>query len=58
MDSMVYLEPMVDSLIVATMEKLSTLPGVIDLGVWIQLFAFGMLAMKHSISLHTHADSY
>ncbi|KAG2414788.1 hypothetical protein HFD88_005976 [Aspergillus terreus] len=43
MDSMVHLEPLVDSLIVSTMEKLSTLPGDIDLGVWIQLFAFDVI---------------
>lgn len=51
MDSIVYLEPMVDSLIVSTMEKLSTLPGDIDLGGWIQLFALGMLPLNYCTDL-------
>lgn len=43
MVSMVHLEPKVDDSIAALLEKLYILIGEeIDLGVWLQLFAFGI----------------
>jgi hypothetical protein len=43
MDSMVYLEPKVDLVISQMVEQLEKIDGqTIDLGLWLQLYAFGM----------------
>ena len=43
MDSMVYLEPKVDLVISQMVEQLDKINGqTIDLGLWLQLYAFGM----------------
>ncbi|RAK85091.1 cytochrome P450 family protein [Aspergillus costaricaensis CBS 115574] len=43
MDSMVHLEPNVSSLLTSMVQKLDTLSGVVDLGVFLQLFAFDVI---------------
>lgn len=44
MESMVHLEPRIDVVIKALIEKLDELCGhTIDLGDWLQFFAFGLL---------------
>ncbi|OJJ67368.1 hypothetical protein ASPBRDRAFT_58930 [Aspergillus brasiliensis CBS 101740] len=43
MDSMVYLEPNVSSILESMVQKLDTLSGVVDLGAFLQLFAFDVI---------------
>ncbi len=51
MESMIHLEPKVDDVIVALLEKLDELPGqIIDLGPWLQWFAFGMFTPNDKMS--------
>lgn len=47
MDSMVYLEPKVDLVISQMVEQLDKINGqTIDLGLWLQLYAFGRLTIS------------
>lgn len=52
MDSMVHLEPNVSSILTSMVQKLDTLSGVVDLGAFLQLFAFGKVHCAANCDLY------